>query len=68
MSFTTCWGRVEELLVAGEQESEHIKPFFFPIASASGLYKPSTWSRPKLESRPVQATRFKGLVKCVRLW
>ncbi|MQM13084.1 hypothetical protein Taro_046006 [Colocasia esculenta] len=48
MSFTTCWGHVEELLAAGEQESEHTKPFFFPIASASGLHKPSTWSRPKV--------------------
>ncbi|MQM03871.1 hypothetical protein Taro_036659 [Colocasia esculenta] len=47
MSFTTCWGRVEKLLATGEQRTEHTKPFFFPIASASGLHKPSTWSRPK---------------------
>ncbi|MQL95864.1 hypothetical protein Taro_028531 [Colocasia esculenta] len=34
-SFTTCWGRVEELLVAGEQEIKHTKLIFFPCSSAS---------------------------------
>ncbi|MQL74685.1 hypothetical protein Taro_007047 [Colocasia esculenta] len=34
-SFTTCWGRVEELLVAGEQEIKHTKLNFFPCSSAS---------------------------------
>ncbi|MQM09254.1 hypothetical protein Taro_042119 [Colocasia esculenta] len=33
--FTTCWGHVEELLVAGEQEIKHTKPFFFPRSSAT---------------------------------
>ncbi|MQL94246.1 hypothetical protein Taro_026901 [Colocasia esculenta] len=32
--FTSCWGRVEEFLAAGEQEIVHTKPFFFPVASA----------------------------------
>ncbi|MQM12356.1 hypothetical protein Taro_045273 [Colocasia esculenta] len=32
--FTSCWGRVEEFLVAGEQEIAHTKPFFFPFLSA----------------------------------
>ncbi|MQM11488.1 hypothetical protein Taro_044395, partial [Colocasia esculenta] len=35
MSFRTCWGRVEEFLVAGEQEIIHTKSFFFPIESAA---------------------------------
>ncbi|MQL96548.1 hypothetical protein Taro_029234, partial [Colocasia esculenta] len=30
---TSCWGRVEEFLGAGEQEIVHTKPFFFPVAS-----------------------------------
>ncbi|MQL68379.1 hypothetical protein Taro_000605 [Colocasia esculenta] len=33
-SFTTCWGRVEELLVAGELEIKHTKLIFFPRSSA----------------------------------
>ncbi|MQL97316.1 hypothetical protein Taro_029998 [Colocasia esculenta] len=33
--FTSCWGCVEEFLVAGEQEIAHTKPFFFPVASAA---------------------------------
>ncbi|MQM04052.1 hypothetical protein Taro_036844, partial [Colocasia esculenta] len=33
--FTSCWGRVEEFLAAGEQEIAHTKPFFFPVASAA---------------------------------
>ncbi|MQM10094.1 hypothetical protein Taro_042980 [Colocasia esculenta] len=33
--FTSCWGRVEEFLVAGEQEIAHTKPFFFPFSSAA---------------------------------
>ncbi|MQL81934.1 hypothetical protein Taro_014409 [Colocasia esculenta] len=33
--FRTCWGRVEEFLVAGEQEIIHTKPFFFPFLSAA---------------------------------
>ncbi|MQM11117.1 hypothetical protein Taro_044022 [Colocasia esculenta] len=37
MSFTTCWGRVEELLVAGEQEIKHTKLIFFPCSSASTI-------------------------------
>ncbi|MQL78435.1 hypothetical protein Taro_010858 [Colocasia esculenta] len=32
--FTSCWGCVEEFLVAGEQAIIHTKPFFFPVASA----------------------------------
>ncbi|MQM13679.1 hypothetical protein Taro_046605 [Colocasia esculenta] len=32
--FASCWGRVEEFLVAGEQEIVHTKPFFFPFSSA----------------------------------
>ncbi|MQM09702.1 hypothetical protein Taro_042578 [Colocasia esculenta] len=35
MSFTTCWGRVEELLVAGEQVIKHTKLIFFPYSSAT---------------------------------
>ncbi|MQL76005.1 hypothetical protein Taro_008383 [Colocasia esculenta] len=31
----TCWGRVEELLVAGEQEIKHTKLIFFPFSSTS---------------------------------
>ncbi|MQM10648.1 hypothetical protein Taro_043544 [Colocasia esculenta] len=31
--FTSFWGRVEEFLVAGEQEIVHTKPFFFPFSS-----------------------------------
>ncbi|MQM21027.1 hypothetical protein Taro_054057 [Colocasia esculenta] len=33
--FISCWGRVEEFLVAGEQEIAHTKPFFFPFSSAA---------------------------------
>ncbi|MQL97461.1 hypothetical protein Taro_030155 [Colocasia esculenta] len=33
--FTSCWGRVEEFLAAGEHEIAHTKPFFFPVASAA---------------------------------
>ncbi|MQL95836.1 hypothetical protein Taro_028507 [Colocasia esculenta] len=33
--FTSCWGRVEEFLVAREQEIAHTKPFFFPFSSAA---------------------------------
>ncbi|MQL76146.1 hypothetical protein Taro_008531 [Colocasia esculenta] len=33
--FTSCWGRVEEFLAAGEQEIVHTKPFFFPFSSAA---------------------------------
>ncbi|MQL72989.1 hypothetical protein Taro_005331 [Colocasia esculenta] len=33
--FRTCWGRVEEFFVAGEQEIVHTKPFFFPFSSAA---------------------------------
>ncbi|MQL80279.1 hypothetical protein Taro_012719 [Colocasia esculenta] len=33
--FTSCWGRVGEFLVAGEQEIIHTKPFFFPFSSAA---------------------------------
>ncbi|MQL99021.1 hypothetical protein Taro_031737 [Colocasia esculenta] len=35
MSFTTIWGRVEELLVAGEKEIKHTKLIFFPFSFAS---------------------------------
>ncbi|MQL71648.1 hypothetical protein Taro_003980 [Colocasia esculenta] len=49
--FTSCWGHEEELLAAGEQENEHTKPIVFPIVSASGMYKPSTWSRPRSTTR-----------------
>ncbi|MQL76304.1 hypothetical protein Taro_008694 [Colocasia esculenta] len=34
-SSITCWGRVEELLVAGEQEIKHTKLIFFSCPSAS---------------------------------
>ncbi|MQL95979.1 hypothetical protein Taro_028654 [Colocasia esculenta] len=33
--FKSCWGRVEEFLVAGEQEISHTKLFFFPFSSAA---------------------------------
>ncbi|MQM15953.1 hypothetical protein Taro_048907 [Colocasia esculenta] len=33
--FRTCWGRVEELLVAEELWNDHKKLIFFPIASAA---------------------------------
>ncbi|MQM03033.1 hypothetical protein Taro_035807 [Colocasia esculenta] len=33
--FTSCWGHVEEFLVAGEQEIAHTKSFFFPFSSAA---------------------------------
>ncbi|MQM12192.1 hypothetical protein Taro_045108 [Colocasia esculenta] len=33
--FRTCWGRVEELLVAGEYEIKHTKLIFFPRSSAT---------------------------------
>ncbi|MQL71574.1 hypothetical protein Taro_003885 [Colocasia esculenta] len=34
-SFKTCWGRVEELLVAEELWNDHKKLIFFPVASAA---------------------------------
>ncbi|MQL79312.1 hypothetical protein Taro_011750 [Colocasia esculenta] len=34
-SFRTCWGRVEELLVAGELWNDHKKAIFFPLSSAA---------------------------------
>ncbi|MQM21234.1 hypothetical protein Taro_054271 [Colocasia esculenta] len=33
-SFRTCWGRVEELLVAEERWNDHKKLIFFPFSSA----------------------------------
>ncbi|MQL98356.1 hypothetical protein Taro_031067 [Colocasia esculenta] len=33
--FATCWGRVEELLVAGELWIDHKKAIFFPFSSAT---------------------------------
>ncbi|MQM10133.1 hypothetical protein Taro_043022 [Colocasia esculenta] len=33
--FRTCWGRVEELLVAEELWNDHKKLIFFPVASAA---------------------------------
>ncbi|MQL88722.1 hypothetical protein Taro_021292 [Colocasia esculenta] len=33
--FRTCWGRVEELLVAEELWNDHKKLFFFPFSSAA---------------------------------
>ncbi|MQM16921.1 hypothetical protein Taro_049884 [Colocasia esculenta] len=33
--FTSCWGRVEKFLAAGEQEIIHTKPFFFPFSSVA---------------------------------
>ncbi|MQL75994.1 hypothetical protein Taro_008374 [Colocasia esculenta] len=33
--FTTCWGRVDEFFVAGEQEIGQTKPFFIPFSSAA---------------------------------
>ncbi|MQL87896.1 hypothetical protein Taro_020453 [Colocasia esculenta] len=33
--FTSCWGCVEEFLVAGEQEIAHTKPFSFPFSYAA---------------------------------
>ncbi|MQL95405.1 hypothetical protein Taro_028071 [Colocasia esculenta] len=33
--FRTCWGRVEEFLVAGEQEIVHTKSFLFPFLSVA---------------------------------
>ncbi|MQM20415.1 hypothetical protein Taro_053434, partial [Colocasia esculenta] len=35
VEFTTCWGRVEELLVAGELWIDHKKDIFFPCSSAT---------------------------------
>ncbi|MQL92764.1 hypothetical protein Taro_025394 [Colocasia esculenta] len=35
VEFTTCWGRVEELLVAGELWIDHKKVIFFPCLSAT---------------------------------
>ncbi|MQM11453.1 hypothetical protein Taro_044364 [Colocasia esculenta] len=34
MSFTTCWGRVEECWVAGELWIDHKRDIFFPYSSA----------------------------------
>ncbi|MQL73234.1 hypothetical protein Taro_005579 [Colocasia esculenta] len=33
--FRTCWGRVEELLVAEELWNDHKKFIFFPVSSAA---------------------------------
>ncbi|MQM07796.1 hypothetical protein Taro_040642 [Colocasia esculenta] len=33
--FRTCWGRMEELLVAEELWNDHKKLIFFPVASAA---------------------------------
>ncbi|MQL99736.1 hypothetical protein Taro_032463 [Colocasia esculenta] len=33
--FRTCWGHVEELLVAEELWNDHKKLFFFPVVSAA---------------------------------
>ncbi|MQL99547.1 hypothetical protein Taro_032270 [Colocasia esculenta] len=37
--FTSCWGRVEEFLEAGEQEIVHTKPFFFSFSSTATCTK-----------------------------
>ncbi|MQM17374.1 hypothetical protein Taro_050345 [Colocasia esculenta] len=33
--FTSCWGRVEKFLAAGEQEIVHTKAFFSPFSSTA---------------------------------
>ncbi|MQM18521.1 hypothetical protein Taro_051515 [Colocasia esculenta] len=43
----TCWGRVEELLVAGELWIDHKKLILFPLFVCYDQCKPSPWSRPK---------------------
>ncbi|MQL70899.1 hypothetical protein Taro_003214, partial [Colocasia esculenta] len=52
--FRTCWGRVEEFLVAGEQEIVHTKPFFFPFLSAA------TCTNHPLEKHPVSKEGSSG--------
>ncbi|MQL98914.1 hypothetical protein Taro_031630, partial [Colocasia esculenta] len=54
VEFTTCWGRVEEHLVAGELWIDHKKVIFFSCSSATTC-----------TNRPLgveQRTRFKPLV------
>ncbi|MQM16642.1 hypothetical protein Taro_049601 [Colocasia esculenta] len=57
-SSTTCWGRVEELLAAGEQEIMHTKPILFPLLSVATC-----------TNRPLEVdqrwTRFKGPLKSI---
>ncbi|MQM06735.1 hypothetical protein Taro_039563 [Colocasia esculenta] len=50
MSFRTCWGHVEELLVAGELWINHKKLIFFPLFVCYDLCKPTSWSRPKWQA------------------
>ncbi|MQL73353.1 hypothetical protein Taro_005696 [Colocasia esculenta] len=46
-SFRTCWGHVEELLVAGELWIDHNKPILFLLFVCYDHCKPSPWSQPK---------------------
>ncbi|MQL92332.1 hypothetical protein Taro_024957, partial [Colocasia esculenta] len=48
--FTTCWGRVEELLGAGELWIDHKKDIFFPHSSATTC-----------TNRPLEANQRKKL-------
>ncbi|MQM18462.1 hypothetical protein Taro_051455, partial [Colocasia esculenta] len=57
-SFRTCWGRVEELLVARELWIDHKKLIFFPLFVCYNLFKPSSWSRPTVDA-------IQGLMKGV---
>ncbi|MQL73346.1 hypothetical protein Taro_005699 [Colocasia esculenta] len=54
-SFRTFWGRVEELLVAGELWIDHKKLIFFPFFVYYDQCKPSPWSRPKAGGRNSRA-------------
>ncbi|MQL83560.1 hypothetical protein Taro_016051 [Colocasia esculenta] len=56
MSCTTCWGRVEEFLAAGELWNDHKKVIFFPCLSATtcathplGVDQRSSWRLVKQE-------------------
>ncbi|MQM02286.1 hypothetical protein Taro_035054 [Colocasia esculenta] len=60
MSFRTCWGRVEELLVARELWIDHKKLIFFPLFVCYDQCKPSPWSRPKAVATGTATTAGTG--------
>ncbi|MQM16898.1 hypothetical protein Taro_049859 [Colocasia esculenta] len=57
--FTSCWGRVEEFMVAGEHEITHTKPFFFPVAYVA----PCTDSHLGVDQRRVHVPRHDSCMK-----
>ncbi|MQM12729.1 hypothetical protein Taro_045648 [Colocasia esculenta] len=60
--FRTCWGRVEELLVAEELWNDHKKLFFFPFSSVATCTNCPLEVDQRLEIELDQTTNIKVLL------